>query len=95
MNNTKTQKLLPIEDFGGRIFTTINTTPVQAQKNKNISLSRLGENTTSGVRFLLGFGMYLILTQCGQVYLFLALDLLEFPSLLPLDPPDNKVLQMV
>ena len=35
MNHTKTQKLLPIKGFGGRIFTTINsTTAVQAQKKK-------------------------------------------------------------
>ena len=28
------------------------------------------ENTARGVRFLLGFDMYLILAQCEQVYLF-------------------------
>ena len=30
------------------------------------------KNTAHGVRFLLGFNMYLILAQCEQVYVFLA-----------------------
>ena len=31
------------------------------------------KNTARGVRFLLGFNMYLFLAQCEQVYLFLVL----------------------
>ena len=31
------------------------------------------KNTARGVRFLLGFSMYLFLAQCEQVYLFLVL----------------------
>ena len=31
------------------------------------------KNTARGVHFLLGFNIYLILAQCEQVYLFLAL----------------------
>ena len=55
--------------FAGRIFTT---TAVQAQhKNKNNAFS-WAKNTARGVRFLLGFNMYLFLAQCEQVYLFLA-----------------------
>ena len=60
--------------FAGRIFTT---TAVQAQhKNKNNAFS-WAKNTARGVRFLLGFNMYLFLAQCEQVYLFLALALLS------------------
>ena len=33
-----------------------------------------------GVRFFLGFNMYLILAQCEQVYLFLALALKKMIS---------------
>ena len=39
MNHTKTQELLrPIKDYGGRIFTAINsTTAVQGQKKKRFN----------------------------------------------------------
>ena len=78
MNHTKTQKLLrSIEDFGGRIFTTENCTAVQAQKIIIFNAFSWAKNTARGVRFLLGFNMYLFLAQCEQVYLFLALALLS------------------
>ena len=74
MNHTKTQKLLqPIQDFGGRIFTTENCTAVQARKIIIFNAFSRAKNTARGVRFLLGFNTYLILAQCEQVHLFLAL----------------------
>ena len=36
----------------------------------------MGQNTARGVRFLLGFNVYLFLAQFEQVYLFLVLALL-------------------
>ena len=51
-----------------RIFTA---TAVQAQK-KMFNAFSWAKNTARGVHFLLGFNMYLILAQCEQVYLFLA-----------------------
>ena len=65
MNHTKTQKTLPIEDFAGRILTT------RRNINKNNAFS-WPKNTARGVRFLLGFNVYLFLALCEQVYLFLA-----------------------
>ena len=73
MNHTKTQELLlvPINNFGGRTFTTINstsitssinsTTAVQAQTQQNAF--SWAENTARGVRFSFGFNMYLFLAQ--------------------------------
>ena len=57
MNHTKTQKLLrPIKDFGGRIFTTINTTTaVQAQKKKNVERFLMGQKHHSWGAFLAWF----------------------------------------
>ena len=42
-------------------------------KNNNVNAFLWAKNTARGVRFLLGFNMYLFLAQCEQVYLFLAL----------------------
>ena len=52
-----------------RIFTA---TAVQAQK-KMFNAFSWAKNTARGVRFLLGFNMYLSLAQYEQVCLFLAL----------------------
>ena len=43
--------------------------------SKSVTLSHGPKNTARGVRSLLGFNTYLILAQCEQVYLFLALSL--------------------
>ena len=72
--STKTQKLFPIKKIGGRIFAT-TTAVVQAQKNQKVDAFSWAQNTARGVRFLLDFHMSLILAQCQQVYLFLALAL--------------------
>ena len=67
----KSSKTVTHEDFGGRIFATINTTTaVHAQKMKMFKAFSWAKNTARGVRFLLGFNMYLCLAQCEQVYLF-------------------------
>ena len=72
MTHIKTQKLLrPTKDLGGRIFTTVLL--FRRKKEKKLTLSRGPKNTARGVRFLLGFNMYLFLAQCEQVYLFLTL----------------------
>ena len=65
MNHTNTQKLLPITDCGGRIFTT---TAVQAQK-KNNAFS-WAKNTARGVRFLLGWSMYLVWLDVNRYICF-------------------------
>ena len=55
----QTQKLLgPIEDFGGVMFTAINsTTAVQAHFLCVFNAFSWAENTARGVRFILGFNM--------------------------------------
>ena len=69
----KSSKTVTHEDFGGRIFATINTTTaVHAQKMKMFKVFSWAKNTARGVRFLLRFNMYLFLAQCEQVYLCLA-----------------------
>ena len=68
----KNSKLLRLtQDFGGRIFTT--TSGAQ----KKVDAFSWAKNTARGVRFLLGFDMYLFLAICEQVYLFLALSLIN------------------
>ena len=49
------------------------STAVQAQKIIMFTAFLWAKNTARGVRFLLGFNMYLILARCEQVYLFLVL----------------------
>ena len=48
------------------------------KKKKMLSAFSWAKNTTRGVRFLLGFNMYLFLAQCEQVYLLLAIYHLFF-----------------
>ena len=43
------------------------------RKKKKLNAFSWAKNTARGVRFLLGFNMYLILARCEQVYLFLVL----------------------
>ena len=72
----KSSKTVTHEDFGGRIFATINTTTaVHAQKMKMFKAFSWAKNTARGVRFLLRFNMYPFLAQCQQVHLFLAFAL--------------------
>ena len=68
MNHTNTQKLLPITDCGGRIFTT---TAVQAQKKKQRLL--MGQKHRSWRAFFTWLKYVPGLARCEQVYLFLAL----------------------
>ena len=44
------------------------------------TLFPLAKHTAGGVRFLLGFNVYLFLAQCEQVHLFSALALLQIRS---------------
>ena len=58
MTHIKTQKLLrPTKDLGGRIFTTVLL--FRRKKEKKINAFSWAKNTARGVRFLLGFNMYL------------------------------------
>ena len=70
MNHTKL-KTVTHQYYGGRIFTTINsTTAVPAKKKGRF---RMGQRHRSWHAFLLRFNMYLFLAQYERVYLFLAI----------------------
>ena len=51
------------------MFTTYCCSGAKKQKNNAFSWAK---NTARGVRFLLGFNMYMFLAQCEQLYHFLA-----------------------
>ena len=55
-------------------------TAVLAQKIIMFNAFSWAKNTAHGVRFVLGFNMYLILAQCEQVRLFLALAQLQITN---------------
>ena len=67
MNHTKTREnYYPLKILAAAYLLVLL---LFRRKKINIKIS-WAKNTARGVRFLLGFSMYLILAQCEQVYLF-------------------------